>query len=111
MPLYPNGRRFGLSLWNSIPGTLIVELPLFLAGVWLYARRTRARDRTGRIAFWAYVAVLLLLYVEDRFGGPPESTRVIAAAGLVATLALLARPWWFDRHREPDPPLGPISDP
>ena len=111
MPLYPNGRRFGLSLWNSIPGTLIVELPLFLAGVWLYARCTRARDRIGRIAFWAYVALLLLLYFGDRFGDPPESMRVIAVAGLLATLAFLAWPWWFDRHREPVAPLDPISEP
>jgi len=111
MPLYPNGRRFGLSLWNSIPGTLIVELPLFLAGVWLYARCTRARDRIGRIAFWAYVALLLLLYFGDRFGGPPESMRVFAVAGLLATLAFLAWPWWFDRHREPVAPLDPISEP
>jgi membrane-bound metal-dependent hydrolase YbcI (DUF457 family) len=101
MPLYPGGPKHGLSLWNSIPGTLIVEVPLFVAGVWLYARSTRARDRVGRFAFWAYVALLLFLYVGDRFGGPPESMKEIAITGLVGTLVMLAWPWWFDRHREP----------
>jgi membrane-bound metal-dependent hydrolase YbcI (DUF457 family) len=106
MPLYPNDSKYGLGLWNSIPGTLIVEVPLFAAGVWLYARCTRARDRIGRFGFWAYVAVLLLLYVGDRFSGPPASMREVATSGLVATLVMLVWPWWFDRHRDPVPPLG-----
>jgi membrane-bound metal-dependent hydrolase YbcI (DUF457 family) len=100
MPLYPGGTKYGLGLWNSIAGTLLVELPLFVVGVWFYARSTRARDGIGRYAFWAYVAVLLMLYVGDRFSGPPESIREIAVTGLVATLVMLAWPWWFDRHRD-----------
>jgi membrane-bound metal-dependent hydrolase YbcI (DUF457 family) len=107
MPLYPNGPKYGLGLWNSISGTVIVEVPLFVGGVWLYARCTRARDRIGRYAFWAYVALLLLLYVGDRFGGPPESMREVATTGLVATLLMLAWAWWFDRHRESLHPLAP----
>jgi membrane-bound metal-dependent hydrolase YbcI (DUF457 family) len=99
MPLYPSGPKHGLGLWNSIAGTLIVELLLFAAGVGLYAWATRARDRIGRLAFWAYVAVLSLLYVGDRFSAPPESIKEVAVSGLVATLVLIAWPWWFDRHR------------
>jgi len=101
MPLYPNGLKYGLGLWNSIAGTLAVELAIFAAGVWLYASCTRARDRIGRYGFWAYVVVLLVLYIGDRFSGPPGSMREIATTGLTATLVLLAWPWWFDRHREP----------
>jgi hypothetical protein len=47
MPLYPGGARFGLGLWNSIAGTLVVEILMFATGVWLYVRSTRARDRIG----------------------------------------------------------------
>jgi len=101
MPLYPNGAKHGLGLWNSIPGTMVVELVLFASGVWLYARSTRARDGIGRFAFWAYVAVLLVLYAGDRFSGPPESIREVAVSGLVGTVVLLVWPWWFDRHRDP----------
>ena len=101
MPSYPNGPKFGLGLWNSIAGTLIVELAMFVGGVLLYARATRARDRVGRFAVWAYVAVLLFLYVGDRFSGPPESMREVAITGLIATVVLVAWPWWFDRHRVP----------
>ena len=100
MPLYPNGAKHGLGLWNSIPGTIVVELVLFGVGVWIYARSTRARDRIGRIGFWAYVVVLLLLYIGDRFSGPPASIREVAVSGLVGTVVLLVWPWWFDRHRD-----------
>jgi membrane-bound metal-dependent hydrolase YbcI (DUF457 family) len=100
MPLYPNGAKHGLGLWNSIAGTIVVELVLFCVGVWLYARSTRARDGIGRYAFWAYVGVLLLLYAGDRFSAPPESIREVAVSGLVGTVVLLVWPWWFDRHRD-----------
>jgi membrane-bound metal-dependent hydrolase YbcI (DUF457 family) len=105
MPLYPSGLRYGVGLWNSISGTLIVELPLFVVGVWLYARSTRARDRIGRFGFWSYIAILMLMYIGDRFSGPPATMEEIAATGLVATVILLAWPWWFDRHRELIPAL------
>jgi uncharacterized membrane protein len=100
MPLYPNGPKYGVGLWNSIGGTLIVEMLIFVWGVWLYARSSRARDRVGRYAFWGYVAMLLVLYVGDRFGGPPNDMKKDAISGMIAMAVLLAWPWWFDGHRD-----------
>ena len=53
LPLWPGGPEVGLGLWNSIPLTLLVEGVLFAAGVAIYLRATRARDRVGTWAFWA----------------------------------------------------------
>ena len=99
MPLCPGGPRFGLGLWNSIAGTMVVEFAMFAAGVWLYALATHARDRIGRYGFLGYVALLLVVYVGDRFGGPPASPQEIAWTGLIAEPILLFWAWWFDRHR------------
>jgi membrane-bound metal-dependent hydrolase YbcI (DUF457 family) len=110
MPLYPGGPRFGLGLWNSIAGTLVIELAVFLGGVWLYARMTSARDRIGRWGFWAYVVFLLLLYVGDRFSPPPDNAREIAWTGLIATIVLVPWGWWFDRHREAKEQRAPALD-
>ena len=99
MPLYPGGPRLGLGLWNSIAATIIVELTMFGAGVWLYAVATRARDGIGRYAFLGYLAVLLIAYVGDRFSAPPASSKEIAWTGLIAGVILLLWAWWFDRHR------------
>jgi membrane-bound metal-dependent hydrolase YbcI (DUF457 family) len=99
MPLYPGGPRFGLGLWNSIAGTLMVEGLIFAVGIWMYAAATRARDRIGRYAFVSYVALLLILYIGDRFSAPPPSIAVVAWSGIVAVVIFTPWAWWFDRHR------------
>lgn len=103
MPLYPGSPRFGLGLWNSIPGTMFVELAMLAAGVALYISATRPRDRIGRYAFAAYVLLLLVAYIADRFSPPPSSMSEIAWTGLIATAILI--PWaaWFDHHRTQRP--------
>ena len=100
MPLYPGGGpRLGLGLWNSIAGTLVAETLMFGIGVWLYVSATRARDRIGRYAFGAYVGLLLLLYIGDRFSGPPPNVADLAWTGIIAMVNMIPWPWWFDKHR------------
>lgn len=90
MPLYPGGARFGLALWNSIPGTLVVELIMFAVGIWMYVRTTPARDRIGRWAFVAYVVLLLVTYIGDRFGRPPHNVMSdIVWPAIIATVVML----------------------
>ena len=101
MPLYPGSRRYGLGLWNSIAGTMMVELAMFLAGVWIYARATRARDRIGRDGFIAFVVVLLGLDMGDRFGGPPPDVSSLIWMSIVLVPLVVGWSWWFDHHRIP----------
>ena len=99
LPLAPGGAaRLGLGLWNSVPGTLVVETLLFAAGVLLYARATRARDRAGSIGLWSLVAVLFAVHLANAFGPPPPGATAIAIAGFAMWLFV----WWgyfVDRHR------------
>jgi hypothetical protein len=99
MPIYPGGPRYGLGLWNSIAGTMLVEILMLAVGLWMYVGATRAKDRIGRWAFVAYVALLMLVYVLDAFGSVPGSMSEIAWAGVAAPVILLPWAWWFDRHR------------
>lgn len=101
MPLYPGSPRYGLRLWDSIAGTMIVELAMLAAGVWLYARATRARDRIGRYGFVAYIVFLLVLYIGDRFSGPPPDVQSLIWVSIVFVPLFLISAWWFDRHRAP----------
>ena len=101
MPLYPGpSPRIGLGLWNSVPGTMIVEGAMFTAGVWLYARHTRARDRIGTYGLWSFVLVMTGLYAAMVLGPRPPDASAMGWAGLLFALFLF---WiaWFDRHREP----------
>jgi hypothetical protein len=99
MPVYPGGPRFGLGLWNSVAGTMVVEILMVAVGVWLYMHTTRSADRIGRYVFVAYVTLLLVLYIGDRFSAPPASAAEIAWGGILWEVVLLFWAWWFDRHR------------
>lgn len=103
LPLYPgDSPRVGLGLWQSVPGTLLLELSLFAAAVWLYFGTTRARDATGRWAAWGLVAALLVIYLANAYGPPPPSVEAIAWVGQAQWL-LVAWAYWADAHREPLP--------
>lgn len=101
LPLFPGDPgRHGLGLWNSVPASLAVEFGLFGAGIVIYLRSTRPRDRTGTYAFWALVAVLVASYLGAAFGPLPPSAEAVAWTGLIG-YAMVAWGWWIDRHREP----------
>ncbi|HYS26171.1 MAG TPA: hypothetical protein VEP46_11225 [Vicinamibacterales bacterium] len=101
MPLYPGGPKAGLGLWNSIPGTIAVEVAMFAVGVWMYAQATRPRDAIGRRAFAAFVGFLLAAYFGS-MGPPPPGIAAIIVAAIAGAAVILVWAWWFDRHRVPD---------
>ena len=98
LPLYPGGQLVGLGLWNSIPGTFIVEGLLFLAAIEYYRRGTRELDAQGRWAFWSLIGLTTLIWVSGPFSPPPPSPIAIAIVGLAMWLFSL---WgsWIDCHR------------
>jgi hypothetical protein len=99
LPIAPGvATRVGLGLWSSLPGTLIVESLVFGAGVLLYARATRARDRAGSYGLWALVVFLAIIYAANLFGPPPPSVPAIAWAGQAQWLIVVLG-FWVDRHR------------
>lgn len=99
MPLWPRGPKVGLGLWESVPLTLAVEVPMYALGVWIYTMQTRPRDRRGAVSFWALVATLAVMYVGAVFGPPPPGPGLLIALGL-GSWALLYWAWQIDRHRE-----------
>jgi uncharacterized membrane protein YhaH (DUF805 family) len=103
LPLWPGSTvKVGLGAWRSIPLTIVLELAVFLGGLAVYLRTTRARDRTGRWALMAMVLVLLLIFASGFLSPPPPNEH---AVGLAALGLWLFVPWsyWIDRHREPLP--------
>jgi hypothetical protein len=102
LPLTPNGvDRLGLGLWNSVPGTLAVELTIFVAGLWLYLGETTPRDRIGSIGLWALVAFLIVVYAGSAFGPPPPTATAVAWSAQAMWL-LVAWGYWIDSHRIPN---------
>jgi LexA-binding, inner membrane-associated putative hydrolase len=100
MPLYPNGPRFGLGLWNSVIATVIVEGFMFAIGVWIYLRVTRAKDVTGKWGLLAFLTTVCAVYVANIFSPPPPSVRLLGIGALSLSSILIWWAWWADRHRE-----------
>ena len=100
MPLYPGSGTFGLGLWNSVPATLAIEVPMYAAGLWIYARTTRPRDAKGRWGFWTLAAFLAVVYVGNILGPPPPSVLAVWTSAIAGGAILVAWIWWVDRHRD-----------
>jgi hypothetical protein len=105
LPLVWSAPRVGLGLWRSVPATLAVELAIFGAGVALYVRASRPRDRAGRFALLALVVFLLAVYAANALGPPPPSPGAVAWVGLAQWL-LVAWAAFVDRHRSEAPAAG-----
>lgn len=99
LPLWPGGPRVGLGLWNSVPGTLVVEGTMLAAAVAIYVRAAPARDAAGRWGFWGLVALLGTVWATGPISTPPPSSTAIGILGL--SVAVLMVPWvmWIERHR------------
>lgn len=99
LPLaFGHNTYFGLGLWNSIIGTLAVEIALFAAGAFIYLRTTSPKDKTGFYGFWSLILSLFLIYLGNIFGPPPPNEFTIAIAGNASWLFILWA-FWVDRHR------------
>lgn len=100
MPLAPGSDTVvGLGLWNSVAATLLVEAGMFAAGLFLYLKSTRAKDRQGIYALWPFVALLIAIYVGSIAAQGPVTQEQLGIGGLTQWLLV---PWayWIDRHRE-----------
>lgn len=92
--------KVGLSLWDSLPGTIAAELLILAVGLVLYLTISvkRHRPRKGRVAL--LTIVLLGLAAASFFGPIPENMTVVAVGALVILLGLTALGAWVDRRRQ-----------
>jgi len=109
LPLYPGSELVGMGLWNSVAGTLLIEGGLFVAGVMIYSRATRARDKIGEYSLKTFVGLLVLIYLASLMGPPPPSVAAIEWAG-VSGWFFVAWAYWIDQHRTTTKPATPIVD-
>lgn len=99
LPLMSNeSMKFGLGLWNSLAGTIMVEFGLLAVGTYLYFSVTLAKNKTGTYALVGLITFLALMHIGNLFGPPPPNVEMIAVAGNAMWLFVLWG-WWIDKNR------------
>jgi hypothetical protein len=88
----------GLGLWNSIIATVIIESIIFIAGVYFYFAVTKGKNKVGAYSLWSFIIFLIIVYLLNLFGPPPDSVDAIGYVGLSQWL-LIAWAYWIDRNR------------
>ena len=110
LPLFPgNSPLVGLGLWNYKLAEVIVEGLIFMAGLILYLKATKPKNKTGIFAFWSLIAFLVIIHISNLFGPPPTSTTAIAWAAESQWL-LVIWAYWADSRREPVTDVAPVKE-
>jgi len=101
MPLAPGIHRYyGLGLYNSRTGMIVVEGLIWLMGIALYLGATRPKKRVGIYVFWLGAALLTWVWAISLRGLPPPGTIIQAGiSSLVFIVATLAWAYAVDHWR------------
>ena len=91
MPLWPGASpRFGLGLWNSIPGTLVIEGLMWIGGIARYLRGRRAVRWIGPVALGSFVLITTVMWAGGPLSPPPPDARSLAWFALIGWIVI---PW------------------
>ncbi|HEY9204435.1 MAG TPA: hypothetical protein VIO58_00825 [Candidatus Methanoperedens sp.] len=96
-----NSPELGLSLWNSLAATIIVELGILFMGIVLYRNATHSISPSGKYGLVLIVLILLVLYIGNIFGPPPPDMISVGVITTAGQLLLVALAFWVDRNRTP----------
>ncbi len=103
MPLAPGLHRyFGLGVYNSRVGMIVVEGLIWLAGTVLYVRATRSRKRPGTFVFWFGITLLTSIWLVGLKGlPPPGKITQIVPQSFIFMCVTAAWAYWVDHLRRP----------
>ena len=100
LPLFigSNSPLVGLGIWNSVIVTIIIEGGIFILGIYLFIKITKAKNKIGIYAFWSLIIFLILIYIMNLLGPPPGSVDAIGYVGLSQWL-IIAWGCWIGKNR------------
>jgi hypothetical protein len=93
--------KVGLTLWNSIPGTFVVEGGLWALAIAWYVRATRPTSAAGVYCLWLLVVGMTMWFVVTPFAPQPAGDFSVIGNTVFLTVHLLvvSLAYGIDRHR------------
>jgi len=92
--------KVGFGWWNQRTLAILSEGLIFVLGLFLYLRNTRAKNGVGRYGFWAMIVMLVCIHMNNLLGPVPTSVNAIAWAGQLQWIFVVWA-FWVDRNRNP----------
>ncbi len=92
LPIWFNGQKFGLGLWNSVSLSVSIELIIFAVGTVFYIRSKSNMSRKRKAWFWSLILFFLVIYAGNIFGPKPPieaSPNMIAGPAMAMWLIVL----------------------
>ena len=100
LPIFPGlSLKVGFGLWNSFAATIIIEGLFFVAGVYLYYKSTKAKNKIGTYSLIGLIVFLIAMYISNLVGPPPPSMEMVGIVGNAQWLIVLWG-YWVDKNRE-----------
>jgi hypothetical protein len=100
LPLtYTSSKKLGLGLWNYPAAAIISESLIYLAGIYLYLKNTKAINKKGTILLWVFVILLAFFYIMNLAGPPPPSPSIVSYSALSLWLFVFFG-YWIDKNRK-----------
>lgn len=85
--------KVGLELWNYPIAEIVLEIGLFLIGVYFYVTVVKPKRK---IAFWLLITSFLVIHIMNLLSPPPPSIEAVAwSANLMWIFIIWA--WWIER--------------
>jgi hypothetical protein len=111
MPLAPGVHKYyGLGLYNTRSGMIVLEGLVWLLGIALYLSATRSKKRVATYVFWLGGALLTWVWAVSLKGLPPPGSIIqTGISSLVFMAVTLAWAYSVDHWRSSTTPQGAIA--
>jgi len=99
LPLFPDDSdKVGFGLWNYPLVAILIEAAIFITGLVLYFKSTRATRSSGNWGLWVLVVLLVLNQIAGAVSPMPSSGHAIGWAAQYQWIFVLLG-YWVDRGR------------
>jgi membrane-bound metal-dependent hydrolase YbcI (DUF457 family) len=99
LPLtYTSTEKVGLGLWNYPAPAIFTECLIYVTGIFLFLKNTKALNKKGNILSWILISLLAIFYVMNLISPPPPSTDAVSYSALLLWLFVFIG-YWIDKNR------------
>lgn len=95
-----NSYKLGLGLWNYIIISSLIEILIFVAGLWLYLKSTKGISFGGKYGMIIFAVFSVIMQMASLFMPPPPDIKGFAIFGIVYQLLMIGVVSWLDRKRK-----------